>query len=91
VPRQVLAQINNKIANEQAELAAQANVATVRANAEAAIAEAEGKAKASQVEGDALRANPEILRQRAIEKWNGQLPTYMGGGGQLPFLTVPAN
>jgi regulator of protease activity HflC (stomatin/prohibitin superfamily) len=91
VPQQVLAQINNKIANEQAALAAQANVATVRANAEAAIAEAEGKAKASQVEGDALRANPEILRQRAIEKWNGQLPTYMGGGGQLPFLTVPAN
>jgi regulator of protease activity HflC (stomatin/prohibitin superfamily) len=86
VPDQVLSQINTKIANEQAALAAQANVATVRANADAAIAEAEGKAKASQVEGQALRANPEILRQRAIEKWNGQLPTYMGGGGQLPFI-----
>jgi regulator of protease activity HflC (stomatin/prohibitin superfamily) len=86
VPQQVLAQINNKIANEQGALAAQANVATVRANADAAIAEAEGKAKASQIEGDALRANPEILRQRAIEKWNGQLPTYMAGGSQLPFI-----
>jgi regulator of protease activity HflC (stomatin/prohibitin superfamily) len=86
VPDQVLSQINTKIANEQAALAAQANVATVRANADAAIAEAEGKAKASQVEGEALRANPEILRQRAIEKWNGQLPTYLGGGGQLPFI-----
>src|SRR4051794_10838988 len=84
VPDQVLSQINTKIANEQAALAAQANVATVRANADAAIAEAEGKAKASQVEGAALRANPEILRQRAIEKWNGQLPTYMAGGSQLP-------
>jgi regulator of protease activity HflC (stomatin/prohibitin superfamily) len=86
VPQQVLTQINTTLANEQAALAAQANVATVKANAEAAIAEAEGKAKASQVEGDALRANPEILRQRAIEKWNGQLPTYMAGGGQLPFI-----
>jgi regulator of protease activity HflC (stomatin/prohibitin superfamily) len=87
VPDQVLSQINTKIANEQAALAAQANVATVRANADAAIAEAEGKAKASQIEGNALRANPEILRQRAIEKWNGQLPTYLGGGsGQLPFI-----
>ena len=86
VPDQVLAQINTKIANEQAALAAQANVATVKANADAAIAEAEGKAKASQVEGEALRANPEILRQRAIEKWNGELPTYFGGGGQLPFI-----
>ena len=86
VPDQVLAQINTKIANEQAALAAQANVATVHANAESRIADAEGKAKASQIEGEALRANPEILRQRAIERWDGKLPTYMGGGAQLPFI-----
>jgi regulator of protease activity HflC (stomatin/prohibitin superfamily) len=86
VPDQVLSQINTKIANEQAALAAQANVATVKANAEAAIAEARGKAEASTVEGDALRANPEILRQRAIEKWNGQLPAYLAGNGQIPFI-----
>jgi regulator of protease activity HflC (stomatin/prohibitin superfamily) len=86
VPDQVLTQINTKIANEQAALAAQANVATVEANARARIADAEGKAKASQVEGEALRANPEILRQRSIEKWDGKLPTYLGGGGQLPFI-----
>jgi regulator of protease activity HflC (stomatin/prohibitin superfamily) len=90
LPDQVLAQINTKIANEQAALAAQANVATVKANADAAIAEAEGKARATQVEGDALRANPEILKQRAIEKWNGQLPTYYaaGAGGELPMLSM---
>jgi regulator of protease activity HflC (stomatin/prohibitin superfamily) len=90
VPDQVLSQINTKIANEQAALAAQANVATVTANANAAIAEAQGKAKATQVEGDALRANPEILRQRAIEKWDGKLPTYMGSNGSLPFITQGA-
>lgn len=89
VPDQVLNQINTKIANEQAALAAQANVATVKANAEAQIAQAEGKARASQVEGEALRANPEILRQRAIEKWDGKMPTYMGNGGQLPFVIQP--
>lgn len=87
VPEQVLAQINTKIANEQAALAAQANVATVRANADARIADAEGKAKSSQIEGDALRANPAILRQRAIEKWDGKMPTYMAGSGQLPLIT----
>lgn len=86
VPEQVMAQINTKIANEQAALAAQANVATVRANAEARIADAQGKAQASAIEGNALRANPEILRQRAIEKWDGKLPTYTAGGGQLPFI-----
>lgn len=87
VPDQVLSQINTKIANEQAALAAQANVATVKANADARIADADGKAKASQIEGDALRANPAILRQRAIEKWDGKLPTYSSGSGQLPFIT----
>jgi regulator of protease activity HflC (stomatin/prohibitin superfamily) len=87
VPDQVLSQINTKIANEQAALAAQANVATVKANADARIADAEGKARASQIEGDALRANPAILRQRAIEKWDGKLPTYSAGSGQLPFIT----
>lgn len=88
VPDQVLAQINTKIANEQAALAAQANVATVKANADALIAQAEGKAKASSIEGDALRANPEILRQRAIEKWDGKMPTYFAGGSNaLPFIT----
>ncbi len=86
VPQQVLTQINTKLANEQAALAAQANVATVRANADARIADAQGKAQASHLEGEALRANPEILRQRAIEKWDGKLPTYMAGGGQLPFI-----
>ena len=86
VPDKVLSQINTKIANEQQALAAQANVATVKANADSAIAQAQGKARASQVEGEALRANPEILRQRAIEKWDGKLPTYMGSGGQLPFI-----
>ena len=88
VPDQVLAQINTKLANEQAALAAQANVATVKADADALIAQAQGKAQASQIEGDALRANPEILRQRAIEKWDGKLPTMMAGGGQLPFIVA---
>lgn len=87
VPQQVLMQINTKIANKQAALAAQANVATVKVNADARIADAEGKARSSQVEGDALRTNPEILRQRAIEKWDGKLPTYMAGGGTLSFIT----
>jgi regulator of protease activity HflC (stomatin/prohibitin superfamily) len=87
VPEQVLQQINAKIANEQAALAAQANVATAQANAEARVAQAQGDAKAIQVEAEAIRTNPEIVKMRAVEKWNGQLPTYTGSG-PLPFLDV---
>ena len=87
VPQQVLNQINAKIANEQAALAAQANVATAKADAEARVAKAEGDAKAIQVEAQAIRTNPEIVKMRAVEKWNGQLPTY-SGPGPMPFIGV---
>lgn len=38
------------------------------------IAQAEGLARATQIEGAALAANPQVLRMREIEKWNGQCP-----------------
>ncbi len=88
VPQAVLEQINAKIANEQAALAAQANVATARANADARIAKARGDAEAIQVEAAAIRTNPEIVTLRAVEKWDGRLPTYAGGNAPLPFIGV---
>lgn len=88
LPPQVLAQINQKIANEQAALAAQANVATATANANAQREQARGKADSMALEAAALRANPEMASLRAIEAWDGHLPTYMGGAGPLPFLGV---
>ena len=87
VPQKVLEQINAKIANEQAALAAQANVATAKANAEARIAKAQGDAQAIKVEAQAIRTNPEIVKLRAVEKWDGRLPTY-SGAGPLPFLKI---
>ena len=86
VPEQVMKQINQKIANEQQAMAAQAAVATAEANARARIAEAEGKAKAMQVEANAISTNPQVLQLRAIEKWNGQYPQYVGGGMPLPTI-----
>ena len=86
VPDAVLQQINAKIANEQQALAAQANVATARADAEARVAKAAGDAKAIQVEAEAIRTNPEIVNLRAVEKWDGRLPTYTGASAPLPFI-----
>lgn len=28
----------------------------------------------------------EALRQRAIEKWNGQMPIHLAGNGELPLI-----
>ncbi len=88
VPDAVLAQINAKIANEQAALAAQANVATATADAEARVAKAKGDAEAIRVEAEAIRTNPEIVQLRAVEKWDGRLPTYTGSAAPLPFVGV---
>ena len=86
VPDVVLTQINNKIANEQHALAAQAQVATIQAEAQQRIAAAEGEAKAIQLQGATLRANPEVLRLRAIEKWDGKLPQVTSGA--TPFIEL---
>jgi len=89
LPDSIMKQINLRMANEQAALAAQANVATSEAEARARIAKAEGEAKATQIEAEALRTNPAILQQKWIDKWDGQLPTYVAGGNSNMMLNIP--
>lgn len=57
--------------------------------AQAQINRAKGQAEAQRLQRMTL--TPELLQQQAIEKWNGQFPTVMGGNGALPFvnITVP--
>jgi regulator of protease activity HflC (stomatin/prohibitin superfamily) len=86
LPDTVLAQINMKIANEQAALAAQAKVAQATAEAEQQVATAKGEAESIRIRGEALRQNPEVARLQAINKWNGVLPTVVGGGQPIPFI-----
>jgi regulator of protease activity HflC (stomatin/prohibitin superfamily) len=86
LPDTIHDQIQRRVANEQAALAAQASVATVEAEGRQKVAAADAAAKATEIEAAAIRTNPEILRQRAIEKWDGKLPTYMGSGAPVPFL-----
>ncbi len=75
-----------KIANEQAALAAQAKVAQAQAEADQQIALARGEAESIKIRGEALRQNPEVARLQAINKWNGVLPSVVGGGQPIPFI-----
>ena len=86
LPDQVRGQIELKIANEQGALAAEAQVATVKAQAQQRVAQAQGEAEALTVQGSALRANPEVLRLKAIEKWDGKLPQVTSGA--TPFIDL---
>lgn len=81
------ASIERKVTAQQDALAAENKLKQIQFEAEQAIATAKGKAEAQRIEGDALRANPEVIQLRAIEKWNGQLPTYTAGNN-MPFINI---
>jgi regulator of protease activity HflC (stomatin/prohibitin superfamily) len=56
-----------------------------------AILKAEGESKALQIKGQSISNNPKIIDLEWINKWNGQLPTYMMGSGQGVILNLPGN
>ncbi len=86
---QMAEQRQNEVAQAQAE--AQKVEAVAEGEAQAKLTMAEAEAKAITLKGDALRQNPNVVQMSAVEKWDGHLPTY-NGGGMLPFvnLTGPA-
>jgi len=96
------AEIQQAQAIIEAEAAAERAVIAANAEAEKAIIEAEAKAEALKKEADALayagakeaEANEkiaaslseELIEYKNVEKWDGKLPTYVGGEGTLPIL-----
>lgn len=78
----------------EAKQVAQQQVQKAQQDLERIKIEAEQKVATAQAEADAQKAQaltitPEILQLRALEKWNGILPTYMTSGSGTPFIQVP--
>ncbi|HUH58246.1 MAG TPA: SPFH domain-containing protein [Pseudomonadales bacterium] len=99
LPPQVTQSLNDKIKatqmaeqrkNEVQQSIAEANKERERAAgiADAALIIAEAEAKAITVRAEALRSNKDIIQLNAIEKWDGKLPTYVGGDAPMPFIKV---
>lgn len=74
-----------------AEAVGKANAVRAKAEGDAAatLARATAQAKANQMLSQSL--TPELIKYNAIQQWNGTLPTYMGGGGVVPFLDINNN
>lgn len=79
----------------QEALKAENLVKQAEAQAKIAIAKAQGEAQALKIQADgeayynrtvAASLNELLVRQDAIEKWDGKLPTYTGGSAPLPFI-----
>ena len=79
--------IEAKVTAEQNALAAKNKLEQVKFEAQQMVEAANGKAKAIQVEASAIANNPLVLQLRALEKWNGILPQYVGSGS-IPFIEV---
>lgn len=74
---------------KQREAEAKMEIAKASGEAEAKLRLAEAEAKAIDIKGEAIRKNPEVLQLNAIEKWNGDLPQFMGSSSQTPFVSLP--
>jgi len=78
--------IEAKVTAEQNALAAKNKLEQSKYEAQQQIAQAQGNAQSLTIEGEALRENPQTLQLRAIEKWNGILPTVTSGA--IPFINI---
>lgn len=78
--------IEAKVTAEQLKLKADRDLERIRIEADQKVVEAEGKAKAILTEAQALRANPQVVELRWIEKWDGKTPTYWGEAS--PFIGI---
>lgn len=82
-----------KVAQAEAEKQAALQEAERRralADARAYEIEAESKARAEAIrlEGEVLEDNPEVLKLRAIERWDGMFPKMMMGEGTMPMIDM---
>lgn len=94
-PQSLRETINAKLQAIQNALKSENQVKEAEAKAKIAVAEAEGEAKALKIKADgeayynrtvAASLNELLVRQYALEKWNGELPTY--NGGATPFINI---
>lgn len=92
---QAIAEKSNAIQDQQKqEIINQTNIDKARAEAEAERQRAQGEADAELIRAEGkAQANKKIAdslsdatqRQDAIDKWNGELPRYVGGNGEGTF------
>jgi regulator of protease activity HflC (stomatin/prohibitin superfamily) len=97
-PQNVIAALNSKIEAIQRAQQRENELRESEAEAKKLIAKSEGWAKCRLIEAEAqAQANDtiaksltsEILGKMAIEKWDGQLPMYIGGGQIMTQIPVP--
>lgn len=83
------AAIEQKVIATQQKQKAEQDLERIKVEAQSRIAQAEGEAKAIAIQSQAIQTGggQNYVQLKAIEKWDGKLPTY-NGGGAVPFVNV---
>lgn len=80
--------IEQKMVQQQAAEKAKFTLEQAETDAQTKVVAATADAQSIKIQGDALKDNPELVRLKWVEKWDGRVPTYVGGGS--PLMTLPA-
>lgn len=78
--------IENQKAIDKAKADAEVQKTQAQAEADAAKIKAEGEAEANKTLSQSLSA--EVLENKKLDKWNGELPTYEGNGSSSIILNT---
>ena len=78
--------IEQKVTAEQLKLKAERDLERIKIEAEQKVTQAKAEADSITIQSQALKQNPDILKLRAIEKWDGVLPKVTSGA--IPFVPI---
>lgn len=79
--------IKEKQVAEQNALKAKNVTIQVEEQAKQTKIKAEAEAEAMRIKANALERNPKLVEYEAVQKWNGQMPTYMMGNS-MPLINL---
>ncbi len=88
IPKSIVTSTEGVVQAQNQVRAALQQVEVEKNKAQSAIARAEGEARAIQIQAQSISAQGggAYLQLKAIEKWNGVLPTYLTPNAALPFI-----
>jgi len=79
--------VEDKVVAIQKAQEAKNNTVRIREEAEQKIISAKAEAQSMRIRANALSANKSLVQYEAVQKWDGKLPTYTGGGA-MPFIKL---
>lgn len=82
--------VEQKQVSQQQALKARNDLERIKLEAEQRVAQAEAEAKAIQIQAAAItqQGGADYVNLKAVEKWDGKLPTQMIPNASLPFLNL---